>query len=108
MTDGENTASRKKHSRRPKGYAPWKPQKNTEVILSQVQEILREYRDYLPLTIRQVFYILVGNYKYAKDERAYERLCTYVNRARRAGIIEFNDLRDDGISVMRSDHYAGA
>jgi hypothetical protein len=108
MADGEITASRKKYYGRPKGYAPWKPQKKTVVILEQVQEILQEYRNYLPLTIRQVFYILVGNYYYPKDERAYERLCTYLNRARRAGIIEFNDLRDDGISVIRSDHYAGA
>jgi hypothetical protein len=72
-----------------------------------VGEILTEYEDYLPMTIRQIFYRLVGNHGYPKDEKAYDRLLNYMNRARRSGRIDFNAIRDDGASVMRSYHYAG-
>jgi hypothetical protein len=33
----------------------WRPQAAQALIVSQVQAILAEYKDYLPLTIRQVF-----------------------------------------------------
>jgi hypothetical protein len=92
---------------RPRGYAPWKPQKKTMVIVNQVLEILDEYAAHLPLTIRQIFYRLVGAYAYPKDEKAYKRLCEYMNRGRRAHMIDMDALRDDGISVMASSFYDG-
>ena len=45
---------------RPKGYASWKPREDTRRILDQVQDVLETYREYLPLTIRQIFYRLVS------------------------------------------------
>jgi hypothetical protein len=97
--------SAKTTSRRPKGYAPWNPHKKTRILISQVEEILREYRAQLPLTARQIFYRMVGAHNYPKDERAYERLTNILVRARRARLIPFEYIRDDGASVMRSDHY---
>ena len=58
--------------------------------------VLDEYEDYLPLTIRQIFYRLVGAHNYEKTERAYARLCEHLNRARRARIIPMASIRDDG------------
>lgn len=92
---------------RAKGYAAWRPHDKTLTLIANVREILDEYRAHLPLTIRQVFYRLVAAYGYPKDENAYERLCNALNRARRAGHVRFEDLRDDGISVTRPNHYAG-
>ena len=92
---------------RAKGYADWRPQDKTLALVDAVREILEEYQAHLPLTIRQVFYRLVGVYGYPKDENAYERLCNALNRARRAEYIRFEDLRDDGISVMQPSHYSG-
>ena len=92
---------------RAKGYADWRPQDKTLALVGNVRDILEEYRAHLPLTIRQVFYRLVGVYGYPKDENAYERLCNALNRARRAGYVRFEHLRDDGISVMQPNHYAG-
>jgi hypothetical protein len=92
--------------KRVKGYAPWKPERESLALLMQVNEILHELRPYLPLTARQVFYRLVGAYGYPKDENAYERLCEKLNRGRRTGLINFDDLRDDGAATISSDHYS--
>src|SRR5262249_22871521 len=59
---------------RVRGFAPWSPEKATLALLDQVQGILDEYVDHLPLTIRQIFYRLVGAHDYEKTERAYQRL----------------------------------
>jgi hypothetical protein len=101
------TTSRENGGGRPKGYAPWRPHAATRVIIGQVEEVLHEYRAHLPLTIRQVFYRLVGAHGYPKDEKAYARLCEYMTRARRARMIDFDDLRDDGVVVMDDHSFDG-
>ncbi len=103
--DTEFAASRK-HGR-PKGYAAWRPHARTRVLLEQVQAILVEYEDHLPLTVRQIFYRLVGGYGFEKTEAAYERLGNLLVRARRARIVDFDDIRDDGIVTHSSRWHAG-
>lgn len=84
---------------RPKGYADWNPNAATQLLLAQVNEVFAQYRDQLPLTARQIFYRMVGAYEYPKDERAYKRLTTMLVRARRAQLIPFHYIRDDGTAV---------
>lgn len=81
---------------RPKGYADWSPQAETLALVDQVKAVLREYADHLPLTVRQIFYRLVGQYGFDKTELAYKRLAGYIVRARRAQMIPFKAIRDDG------------
>lgn len=69
--------------------------------------MLSEYRDYLPLTVRQIFYRLVGAFGYPKTEQAYERLGNYLVRARRARMVPFEAIRDDSASVMQHLHFDG-
>lgn len=88
---------------RPRGLHPWKPQQKTMWLLGQVQSILDEYSDHLPLTVRQVFYRLVGAFNYPKDDHAYARLLETMVRARRAQIIPFDSIRDDGVA----EHWFG-
>lgn len=45
---------------RVKGFATWRPQKKTLALLEDIDAVLEEYSGYLPLTIRQIFYRLVG------------------------------------------------
>ena len=71
---------------RVRGLAPWQPQRATIDLLDKVQAVLVEYAQYLPLTIRQIFYRLVGAHGYDKTEQAYSRLGEHLNRARRAGL----------------------
>ena len=81
---------------RARGFAPWNPRPDTLSLVGDVQAVLAEYSAHLPLTIRQVFYRLVATRAFGKTERAYSRLCETVNRARRAGLIDFASIRDDG------------
>lgn len=83
------------------GFTNWKPTGESERILNAVMQVFDDYRDYLPLTGRQVFYRLVGAYGFPKDERAANKLYNVLGRARRAGILPFNWLRDGGGQVQR-------
>lgn len=93
---------------RPKGYAPWKPNKKTQIVFNQIIEILNQYRPYWPLVIRQIFYRLVGNYRLNKTEKAYARVCEYTNRGRRSGIIPWEAIRDDGTTRVNPEGFTDA
>jgi hypothetical protein len=104
LQDFTSEASENTH-KRPKGYAPWRPHKKTTRLMFQVKQILDEYRDHLPLTARQIFYRMVAAYDYPKTENAANNLGEHLTRARRAEMIPFEHIRDDGISVMSHAHY---
>ena len=80
----------------PVGYAPWRPQAEARRVLDAVHGVLEDYAEQLPLTVRQMFYALVARGVIPKDERAYERLGYVLGRARRARMLPFHTLRDDG------------
>jgi hypothetical protein len=82
---------------RVKGFAGWKPHKKTEVLVADIERVLEEYRSYLPMTVRQVFYRLVG-LGHPKSESFYGKVQDACNRGRRSGRISFAHIRDDGVS----------
>ncbi len=92
---------------RPRGFIKWHPRRGTRELLDAVASILDEYRDHLPLTIRQVFYRLVATCGYEKTERAYQRLCETLNKARRARLISFDAIRDDGFKRLAGNWWPG-
>jgi hypothetical protein len=91
-------------SKRHRGFIEnYQPRASTVFLLDRVQAVLDLYAAYLPLTIRQIFYRLVGaktadgSVGYEKTEQAYERLGEAIGKARRAGLIDFGAIRDDGV-----------
>lgn len=89
---------------RPRGFIEeWNPRPETRALVSAVKDILVDNSDILPLTLRQIFYMLVSGYAYDKTERAYQRLCETMNKARRARYIDMNDIRDDGLNRRDAD-----
>jgi hypothetical protein len=74
-------------------------------LLKDVRAVLEEYSDYLPMTIRQTYYRLVGAYGYPKTELFYARLCEHLGNARRAQLIPFSSIRDDDVTVMEREHF---
>lgn len=110
-----NGSTRPDSSRtRARGFATWRPRNDAVELLAQVREVLDEYREHLPLTLRQVFYRLVGSRGYEKTETAYKRLGETLNRARRASLLPFDVIRDDGITTRPApgwgsvDHFMAA
>ncbi len=93
---------------RVRGLAPWQPQCATRDLLDAVKGVLIEYAEYLPLTVRQIFYRLVGAHGYDKTENAYSRLGEKINRARRARLIPFEAIRDDGVTIAEPDAWDSA
>ena len=84
---------------RPRGFAAWRPQRKARELLEQVDAVLAEYAEHLPMTCRQVFYRLVGAHGFPKAETDYKRLLEALTRARRAGRLPFDAIRDDGATV---------
>ncbi len=93
---------------RQRGFAPWTPQAKTRALLEQVHGVLVEYRDYLPLTCRQIYYRLVGAHGYPKTELAYARLCDVINRARRARLVSMDDIRDSWSDSSKPEAWGDA
>jgi hypothetical protein len=91
---------------RPRGYMDYKPRdKKVIARIEATQQVLATYSQHLPLTTRQIFYALVGQHGYDKTELAYKNLCDTLVKARRAQIIDFDDIRDDGVTIMSSGGY---
>ena len=107
--DEASVASDSTRSHRPRGYiANYQPQPRTIALLDDVDAVLNEYRDHWPLTVRQIFYRLVGAFDFPKTEASYERLCLHMSNGRRARRIPFHAVRDDGVSVIDPGHFASA
>lgn len=79
-----------------RGYAKWSPGSDARFWVRKVREVTEEYRDYWPLSVRQVFYRLVAVHGYEKSEGAYSKLTGTISRARRAGYLEWASIRDGG------------
>ena len=93
MATGKNFCNTRK---RPRGFASWNPSGSTLEVLDAVNDVLDEYSANLPLTVRQIFYRLCGRNAIEKTEQGYGRLQEHLVRARRAGLIPFDAIRDDG------------
>lgn len=74
-------------------------------LLNAVEAVLHEYRRHWPLTLRQVYYRLVGAYGYPKTEDFYKKLCHHVANARRGRLIPFEAVRDDGVMTVHLEHF---
>lgn len=93
---------------RPRGFSQWNPRPATLAVIDAVRIVLDEYEYHLPLTLRQIFYRLVVANALEKTEKAYGRLCEHMNRARRAGMISFSAIRDDGFLFSEPFGYDSA
>ena len=105
--DGAKANSRTHSMTRPRGFIDdWQPRQKSLMLLQQVDAIIAEYA--MPLTIRQIFYRLVGRHGYDKTEQAYDRLGELLAKARRAGHIAMDAIRDDGFTSHIPQYFDSA
>ncbi|GCE01060.1 hypothetical protein [Embleya hyalina] len=55
---------------RPRRFVAWSPRPQTRELIERVRDVLEEYREHQPLTICQIFYVLVGSGAIPKAEQA--------------------------------------
>lgn len=86
-----STATR---DRRPRGpITDYNPTASTRALLDDIGEILEENRAYWPLTVRAVYYRLLGR-GYPKSAGLAGRVSEHVSNARRAGWIDWAAISD--------------
>jgi hypothetical protein len=88
-----------------RGYADWKPKADAVHWIRRTLDVAEQYRDYWPLSVRQVFYRLVADHGYEKTEAAYNRLTQIISRSRRAGLIPWDAIRDGGLGRTVEPHF---
>lgn len=93
---------------RARGWIDWRPTSGTRDTINTIKGVLAENADYLPMTARQIFYALVARDQVEKTERGYKSLSETLSKARRARLIPFSAIRDDGIKDTPPDGYFGA
>ncbi len=93
---------------RVRGFAEYTPQRKTRELIDAVRAVQERYQDHLPITCRQLFYVLVTQGALDKTEKEYTRLCEMMSRARRGKLICFSSIRDDGITREQPGGYASA
>ena len=81
----------------------YKPYKKTLERIAEVEAVLETYSAQVPLTIRQIFYVLVTQKKLDKTEKAYNALIETLSAARRARLIPMASIRDDGMAAYRPE-----
>jgi hypothetical protein len=84
------------------GFSDWRPHRRVQAKLDQILAILAEYDRQLPLTLRQLFYILVARLIIAKTVAEYKKLGYMLRRARRARIVPFEHIHDSGTTLPHS------
>jgi hypothetical protein len=77
----------------------WTPKPKTERLLEEVQGVLAEYSEQLPVTVRQVFYRLVSQGR-PKTKQFEKQLYRALRLGRRFDRIDFEAIRDDTGSHM--------
>jgi hypothetical protein len=84
---------------RDRGYITWRPTRRITAKLEAVQDVLATYHDYLPMTVRQIFYVLVARLVIKKTALEYRNLAYVLRKARRARIIPFEHIHDQGSTL---------
>lgn len=62
--------------------------------LSWVHQVVDEFREYLPLTVRQIYYQLVGKDLIENNQNSYKRTCELIKNARMEGLLDWNVVED--------------
>lgn len=100
------------------GYAAYSPYSKWRRWLELTKAVMEQYRAELPLTVRQIFYLLVALHDFPKTEDDYDKLAEKLALARRASIlpeaergttpyIPFSWIRDDKMRTVDPFFYDG-
>lgn len=90
-------------------YENWKPTAESIRLLDLANSVIEEFqRDGFTLTVRQLYYQLVGKDLIDNDTASYRMVLNVVRRGRRAGFIDWNAIEDRTRNLRDLSHWETA
>ena len=90
-------------------YESWKPELKAAQTTLKVIEICEEYAaDGHSMTLRQVYYQMVARGYIENSQRSYKNLGTLVNKARLAGMIDWDHIVDRTRNLVKRSRWENA
>lgn len=87
-------------------YENWKPRGATLDVIDQANGVLNNYaRQGFDLTLRQLYYQFVSKGWIANKQSEYNKLGSIVNKARLAGLIDWNHIEDRTRELESLNHF---
>lgn len=87
-------------------YEDWNPGPSARATIAQAEAICRDYADQgFDLTLRQLYYQFVSRDLLDNTQRSYRRLGAVINRARLAGLLDWNYIVDRTRSLHGTTHW---
>lgn len=87
-------------------YENWKPKGESAAIVAQAVTIATDYaRQGYDLTLRQLYYQFVARDLLPNTQKSYDRLGQLVNRARMAGLMDWDHLVDRTRNIRSLAHW---
>jgi hypothetical protein len=88
-------------------YKAWAPRAESQATLDLVRTICAEYAaNGYDMTLRQVYYQMVARGYIQNNQASYDRLGSIINRARLAGLLDWNYIVDRTRNLNGAEHFA--
>jgi hypothetical protein len=87
-------------------YEDWRPSPEARVDIARAEAVCRQYAaDGYDLTLRQLYYQFVARDWIPNNQRSYKRLGEIVNRARMAGLLDWDYIVDRTRNLRGTSHW---
>jgi hypothetical protein len=87
-------------------YRPYQPEEQTQSLIDSANEIINEYAAMdLAMTLRQLYYQFVARNLIESTMNSYNRLKAALNRARLAGMVDWDAIEDRTRDVQSNSHW---
>ena len=73
--------------------------------LGKIQAILENFKEYWPLTLRQIYYQLVKDFIIENKKNEYKKLSEILSKARLEGLVLWESMEDRSRSLLKSGGY---
>lgn len=87
-------------------FIEWNPKNDTLVTLNQITDIIREFRVLgYRLTVRQLYYQLVGKDLIPNNQKSYKRIVEICKKGRLAGYLDWGAIEDRGRRLKKKPRW---
>jgi hypothetical protein len=88
-------------------FKKYRPQARSMGLIRDIKSVVDELVEQWPITLRQIFYRLIGAYGYAKTDQFSSKVQEMLAELRRGGQISMDVIRDDTLTVIEQAGFTG-